>query len=77
MPTTKKVKATLHLTKEAQDIMLDHGYASSRTMGDFISELIVEHHKRMTGTRTPEELTKEIHRLVDLLAASAPTDTTF
>jgi hypothetical protein len=73
----KKVKVTLSITKEAQDIMLDHGYASSRTMGDFISELIMEHHRRMTGTFTREELAKEIHRLVELLAASASTDTTF
>jgi hypothetical protein len=70
-----KVKATLHLTQEAQGVMLDH-YASVRTMGDFISELIMEHHRRMTGTFTPEELSAEIHRMVDLLAASTATDTT-
>jgi hypothetical protein len=62
---------TLHLTQEAQYTMLQYGYASSRTMGDFISELIMEHHRRMTGTFTPEELRAEIYRLVDLLAGRA------
>jgi hypothetical protein len=43
----KKVKVTLSITKEAQDIMLDNGYASARTMGEFISALIVDYHARM------------------------------
>jgi hypothetical protein len=64
----RKVITTLSITKQAQDIMLDNGYASARTMGSFISDLIVEYHKRKTGTYTPEELAQEIHRLVDLLA---------
>jgi hypothetical protein len=47
----KKVKVTLSITKEAQDIMLDHGYASARTMGEFISALIVDYHTRETSKR--------------------------
>ena len=27
--------------------MYDFGYASARTMGDFISEAILEHHRRL------------------------------
>jgi hypothetical protein len=42
----RKVRVTLSITKEAQDTMLDNGYASARTMGEFISKLIVEHHQR-------------------------------
>jgi hypothetical protein len=49
----QKVKVTLSITKEAQDIMLDNGYASVRTMGEFISALIVEYHARETSKPTP------------------------
>jgi hypothetical protein len=48
-----KVKANLSITKEAQDIMFDHGYASARTMGEFISRLIVEHHERVKDAPKP------------------------
>jgi hypothetical protein len=73
--TTKKVKATIHLTQEAQDIIFDHGYASERTMGAFISNLIVEHHERMLRTKsdapppppTHAEIVAELRRLVELL----------
>lgn len=50
----QKVRTTLSITKEAQDIMLDHGYASARTMGEFISALIVDYHKRTVGSKLPE-----------------------
>jgi hypothetical protein len=44
-----KVITTLSITKEAQDTMLDNSYASARTMGDFISGLIVDYHRRKTA----------------------------
>jgi hypothetical protein len=66
----KKIRVTLSITKEAQDIMLDHGYASARTMGDFISRLIVEHHSRQTNKLSPADVAGELRRLADLLAAT-------
>ncbi len=73
--TTKKVKATIHLTQDAQDILLDHGYASERTVGAFISQLIVEHHERTLRVisdappppLTHAEIVAELRRLVELL----------
>ncbi len=64
----RKVITTLSITKEAQDVMLDHGYASARTMGVFISELILDHHAKQTRKLTKEELLAEIHKLVGELA---------
>ncbi len=71
-PTQKKVRkvvTTLSITKEAQDVMLDSGYASARTMGVFISQLILDYHAKQTRRLTKEELLVEIHRLVDELSA--------
>jgi hypothetical protein len=71
-PTQKKVRkviTTLSINKEAQDIMLDSGYASARTMGVFISQLIVDYHAKQTRRLTKAELLAEIHRLVDELSA--------
>jgi hypothetical protein len=73
--STKKVKATIHLTQDAQDILFDHGYASERTVGAFISQLIVEHHERMQRAKSDEpppppthaEIVAELRRLVELL----------
>jgi hypothetical protein len=42
----KKIKVTLSITLEAYDLMYDNGYASERTMGEFISRLIVDYHYR-------------------------------
>jgi hypothetical protein len=84
----RKVRTTLSITKQAQDIIFDHGYASERTQGEFISAVIVEYHaRRGRKLKTAEiaaqiaqlaaqigDLTEELHRLVDLLAERAPTD---
>ncbi len=66
----KKVATTIHLTKEAQDTMLDHGYASARTMGEFISQLIMDYHARRTRQLTQAEIAQELHRLASLLEAA-------
>lgn len=69
--TTQKIKVTVHLQKEAYDLMYDFGYASARTMGDFISETIVEHHRRLRLARekplTKAELAAELRTLADAL----------
>ncbi len=70
-PTQKKVRkvvTTLSITKEAQDVMLDSGYASARTMGVFISQLILDYHAKQTRRLTKAELLAEIHRLVEELS---------
>jgi hypothetical protein len=65
----KKVKVTLSITKEAQDVLLFRGHASDRTMGEFISRLIVEHDARVSHKPTRLELAAELRRLADLLEA--------
>ncbi len=63
----RKVRASLFITKEAQDIMFDHGYASVRGMGMFLSQLVVEHHARVSRKPTKEEIAQELRRLASLL----------
>jgi hypothetical protein len=63
----QKVRMTISLTKQAQDIIFDHGYASARTVGDFISQLIVAHHARVSRKPAPKEIAAELRRLVDVL----------
>ena len=62
-----KLKVTLHLTKEAVDLMLDGGFASQRTMGAFISDLLVTHCSKQPRTLTPAEIAAELRRLAALL----------
>jgi hypothetical protein len=64
---TRKVRATIALTKEAQDIMFDHGYVSARGMGMFLSQLVVDHHARVSRKPTKEEIAQELRRLASLL----------
>ncbi len=63
----RKVRASLFITKEAQDIMFDHGYASARGMGMFLSQLVVEHHARVSRKPTQAEIAQELRRLASLL----------
>jgi hypothetical protein len=65
----RKVRVNLSITLEAQKLVFDRGYASARTMGDFISRLIVEHHAQQTNRPTPEQVAGELRRLADLLAS--------
>jgi hypothetical protein len=62
-----KVRATIAITKEAQDIIFDFGYASQRTIGVFISQLIVAYHARVSRKPTKKEIAQEFHRLASLL----------
>jgi DNA-directed RNA polymerase sigma subunit (sigma70/sigma32) len=66
-PQPAKVSVTIHITKAAQNILFDNGYASQRTVGMFISELIMEHHARQTRKPTKEEIAQELHKLADLV----------
>jgi hypothetical protein len=61
-PGAGKVKVTLSLDKTAHDAMLDGGYASARTMGSFISGLILAHHERQA-----QSVAAELRRLADML----------
>ncbi len=47
--------------------MFDHGYASARGMGMFISQLIVDYHARQTRKPTQAEIAQELHRLASSL----------
>lgn len=56
--------------------MYDFGYASARTQGTFISQLIVDHHlarqlERGRRKMTHAEIAGELMRLADLLDTSA------
>jgi hypothetical protein len=66
-----KVSVTIHITKEAQNILFDNGYASQRTVGMFISELIVDYHAKRTRKLTQAEIAQELRRLVSLLEDNA------
>ncbi len=66
-PQPAKVSVTIHITKEAQDILFDHGYASQRTVGMFISHLIVDYHAKRTRKLTQAEIATELHKLASLL----------
>ncbi len=67
-----KVQATLHLTKLAQDTMLDNGYCGVRGMGEFISDLIMDYHARQTRKLTQEEIAQELRRLALVLEQVNP-----
>ncbi len=67
----RKVRTNLAITKEAQDILFDHGYASQRTVGMFISHLIVDYHAKRTRKLTQGEIVQELRRLVSLLEDNA------
>jgi len=69
---TQKVQATLHLTKQAQDTMLDNGYCGMRGMGEFISGLIMDYHARVSRKPSPAEIAAELHRLANLLEGVNP-----
>jgi hypothetical protein len=66
-PQPAKVSVTIHITKEAQNILFDNGYASQRTVGMFISELIMDYHARQTRAPTKQEIAEELRRLADLV----------
>jgi hypothetical protein len=63
----RKVRANLAITKEAQDVMLDNGYCGVRGMGEFLSQLVVEHHARVSRKPTQAEIAQELHKLASLL----------
>jgi len=72
----QKVAATLHLTKLAQDVMLDNGYCGVRGMGQFISDLIMDYHAAQKHgpprRATRAEIAAELRRLADLLEEVNP-----
>src|SRR4051812_42575310 len=69
-----KVRTTLAITKEARDTIYDFGYASARTQGEFISQLIVDHHAPVQLARgrhqlTHAEIAGELAKQAELLEA--------
>jgi hypothetical protein len=43
---SEKVRVTLRLQPEALELVLRHGYATRRTLGTFLSQLILDYHQR-------------------------------
>jgi hypothetical protein len=70
----RKVSVTLHITKEAQDTMLDNGYCGIRGMGEFISQLIMDYHAKQTRRPTKQEMAAELRRLADMLEEVNPDE---
>ncbi len=68
----RKVRATLAITKEAQDLMLDNGYCGVRGMGEFLSQLVVDYHARGSRKPTQAEIAQELHKLASLLEEVNP-----
>jgi hypothetical protein len=66
-PKVPKIRTTLALTQEAQNVMLDNGYCGVRGMGEFFGQLVIDCHARQTRKPTPTEIATELHRLADLL----------
>jgi hypothetical protein len=52
--------------------MFDHGYASARGMGKFLSQLVVDHHARVSRKPSKSEIAAELRRLADLLEDVSP-----
>jgi hypothetical protein len=42
----EKTGVTLRLGQEALDLVLKQGYATRRTLGEFLSQLILDYHQR-------------------------------
>jgi hypothetical protein len=42
---SEKVRVTLRLQTEALELVLRHGYATRRTLGAFLSQLILDYHQ--------------------------------
>jgi hypothetical protein len=43
---SEKVRVTLRLQTEALELVLRQGYATRRTLGAFLSQLILDYHQR-------------------------------
>jgi hypothetical protein len=68
----RKVKVTLSMTKEAQDVMLDNGYAGVRGMGEFVSRLVFEYYAEQLKRQMEYAQAK-----ASLLRPLAPPDAVF
>ncbi len=47
--------------------MFDHGYCGVRGMGEFLSQLVMEHHTRVSRKPTQTEIAQELHKLASLM----------
>ena len=47
--------------------MLDNGYCGVRGMGEFISQLVMDYHARVSRKPTQAEIAQELHKLASLL----------
>ncbi len=68
----KRVRTTLSITKEAQDTMLDNGYCGVRGMGEFLSQLVMDYHARVSRKPTKEEIAQELRLLASMLEEVSP-----
>ncbi len=68
----QKVQVTTNITKLAQDTMLDNGYCGVRGMGEFISDLVMDFHARVSRKPSKKEIAAELRRLADLLEEVNP-----
>ena len=62
---SEKCKITLDLTEEALEIALRQGYATRKTLGDFLSQLILDYHRRQRHPIGPQPAGEEWQKIVD------------
>ncbi len=61
------VRVGLVISQAAKNAMFDNGYATDRTIGRFISQLVIAHHARVSRKPTQAEIAQELRRLASLL----------
>lgn len=61
----KKTRVTLRLRPEVLELVLKQGYATRRTLGEFVSQLILDYHHQQRESSTPHPSLEDWRQLVD------------
>jgi hypothetical protein len=71
---SEKTRMTIRLSQEALALMLSQGYATRRTLGDFLSQLMFDYHQRQSPpgglTPSPAEWRQFVDETEQLLSAA-------
>jgi hypothetical protein len=62
---SEKVRVTLRLQPEALELVLRHGYATRRTLGAFLSQLMLDYHQRHSQSAAEYPSLEEWEQLVE------------
>ena len=61
----EKTRVTLRLRQEVLDLVLKQGYATRRTLGEFLSQLILDYHQRQGQPTAPNPSFEGLRQVVD------------